>query len=106
MLASNASKHGALSCPAGRVNIAWHLRPADVDTKARLCLTWTETGGPPVATPGHQGFGMRLIRRGLAHELNGDVQIDFHPGGLVCAISIPWTVDEAASRTPQQALVG
>ncbi len=83
-LATNAMKYGALSTPEGRIRVAWDLAP---DTgAARLDLTWTESGGPPVSPPTGRGFGSRLIERGLAAELSGSAAIDFHPDGVVCRI--------------------
>ncbi|USQ98520.1 sensor histidine kinase [Caulobacter sp. RL271] len=83
-LATNAMKYGALSGPEGRVRIAWELVPES--GPARLDLTWTEQGGPPVKPPSDRGFGSRLIERGLAAELSGSAAIDFHPDGVVCRI--------------------
>jgi two-component sensor histidine kinase len=54
-IATNAAKYGALSNRSGRVRIAWELR------RDALILSWKEAGGPPVAEPGRQGFGSRLI---------------------------------------------
>src|SRR5690606_12158807 len=64
-LCTNAAKYGALSQAGGRVEIEW--RP----TSQGIALTWTETGGPWIATPGEYGFGMRLLTRVLARELGG-----------------------------------
>lgn len=83
-LATNAMKYGALSTPEGRVRVSW--APAPDPGAARVDLTWTETGGPPVAPPTERGFGSRLIERGLAAELSGSAAIDFHPDGVVCRI--------------------
>ncbi len=80
-LATNAVKYGALSVPEGRVKISW-----SVSEKRKLMLTWTETGGPPVKSPNHKGFGMRMIERGLATEFGGQVDISFEPAGLVCKL--------------------
>lgn len=82
-LASNAAKYGALSSETGRVTVDW-ARAGD-----RLCIVWRENGGPPVAPPSRRGFGSRLIERGLAHELNGTVRLDYRPEGVVCTIDIP-----------------
>ena len=83
-LATNAVKYGALSATDGRVDIAWDQvgQPGAL----RLALTWTERGGPPVTPPESRGFGSRLIERGLAAELSGSADIDFHPDGVVCRI--------------------
>ncbi len=83
-LATNAIKYGALSTPEGRVRVSWALAPDP--GAARLDLTWTESGGPPVAPPTRRGFGSRLIERGLAAELSGSAAIDFQPDGVVCRI--------------------
>lgn len=86
-LATNAVKHGALSLPAGHVDIRWAR--TDATGSPRLTLCWEEQGGPPVATPARRGFGTRMIERGLAAELTGTVAIDFRPEGLVCTVDAP-----------------
>src|SRR3984893_8803567 len=45
-LCTNTTKFGALSVPAGRVEITWTLDP----NHERLHFFWTEKGGPPVQT--------------------------------------------------------
>jgi len=82
-LATNASRHGALSTPQGRVDIGW--RPAG----QRLRMEWRESGGPRVAAPEGRGFGLRLIERALASDLGGAVALDFATEGLVCTIDAP-----------------
>lgn len=83
-LATNAIKYGALSIETGSVDVSWRMVGADV-----LQLRWVERGGPSVATPGHKGFGRRLIERGLAHELGGAVRLSFNTEGVVCEIDLP-----------------
>lgn len=83
-LATNAVKYGALSCPEGRVTVAWGLAPGP--GAERLDLTWTEKNGPPVKPPSRRGFGSRLIERGLAAELSGEAVIRFEPTGVICQI--------------------
>ena len=82
-LASNAVKYGALSGEAGNVKIEWAL------AGDRLRIVWREAGGPPVSPPMRHGFGSRLIEKGLAHQLNGIVKLDYEPTGVVCSIDIP-----------------
>ena len=55
----------------------------------RFILNWRERDGPPVTTPSHQGFGSRMIERGLAHELEGAVHLSYPESGVVCTIDIP-----------------
>ncbi|MFC1455422.1 HWE histidine kinase domain-containing protein [Microvirga arabica] len=86
-LTTNAVKHGALSNETGKVDIIWDIDPAE--SGPRLHLRWQESGGPPVRTPTRQGFGSRLIERSLARELNGNVQITFHPDGVLCTVDAP-----------------
>ncbi|MEA2988608.1 MAG: hypothetical protein QOG83_1319 [Alphaproteobacteria bacterium] len=86
-LATNAVKYGALSNGAGSILIGWTKEPTLVGCP--LLLRWQEKGGPPVTTPSHMGFGSRVIERGLAHELEGTVQLDYRPNGLACTMTIP-----------------
>jgi PAS domain S-box-containing protein len=88
-LATNAVKYGALSNETGRVIVIWGLGgPADA---RRLRLRWAETGGPPVHPPERRGFGSRLVERGLARELGGEVRLEFHESGVICDIDAPLT---------------
>jgi two-component sensor histidine kinase len=57
--------------------------------EGRFRLRWEETDGPPVSPPAHRGFGSRMIERGLAAELQGEVRIDWQPEGAVCTIDAP-----------------
>ncbi|MFZ5721195.1 MAG: sensor histidine kinase [Pseudomonadota bacterium] len=82
-LATNAVKYGALSEPAGRVEIRWTLE------EGALRLTWRESGGPAVSAPAQRGFGARLLEQGLAEELRGTVRLQFRPEGLVCEMEAP-----------------
>jgi PAS domain S-box-containing protein len=87
-LATNAAKHGALSDGAdGRIGIAWQVEPTPQGDRMRL--QWQERGGPPVTPPVRRGFGARLIKSGLAQELNGEVRLDYEPAGVVCQIVMP-----------------
>ena len=82
-LATNAAKYGALSVPAGRVEIAWRRDDGD------LRFRWTETGGPAVAAPTRRGFGLSLIERSLAQDLDGEAAVVFEPGGVECRVRAP-----------------
>ena len=86
-LATNAAKYGALSNESGRVRLDWRVGAGE--SGPALHLTWAEEGGPPVAPPARKGFGSRLIERGLAADLDGDVRLDFRPTCVVCTIEAP-----------------
>ena len=86
-LATNALKYGALSNEAGCVLIEWAVAPMPAGN--RLIMRWCEKDGPPVAPPSHKGFGSQVIERGLGHELEGIVHLDYPVDGAVCTIDIP-----------------
>jgi two-component system, chemotaxis family, CheB/CheR fusion protein len=86
-LASNATRHGALSVPAGKVRIAWQAE--DRGGSRWLGLSWRESGGPVVHAPATAGFGQTVIERAAAHELDGTAKLRFDPGGLVYDLAFP-----------------
>jgi two-component sensor histidine kinase len=92
-LATNAMKYGAWSTPRGKVSVTWTV--VDGETGSRLRLRWRESGGPRVSKPDRRGFGSRLIERGLAAEMEGEVSLDFRPEGLVCVIDATLRPDDA-----------
>ncbi|HYD45828.1 MAG TPA: HWE histidine kinase domain-containing protein, partial [Phenylobacterium sp.] len=81
-LAANAVKFGALSTPTGRVDVRWRTLPG-----GGFELTWTETGGPPVAAPGRDGFGAALLGQATGRQLGGEVTLDWRPEGLKARIT-------------------
>lgn len=83
-LSTNAIKYGALSNDVGTVDIRWQI--VTRDGRDRIVLTWTERGGPPVATPATVGSGTNLISTGLSGTATCDVGIDYDPRGLRCEI--------------------
>jgi PAS domain S-box-containing protein len=86
-LATNAVKYGAFSNKVGSVLISWTIEPSPEGD--RLLLRWQEKDGPPVTPPSRKGFGTRVIERGLAHELEGVVDLDYRTDGVVCTIDFP-----------------
>lgn len=86
-LATNAAKFGALSRPEGRVSVAWTVGRTGTDRAVEI--EWREERGPRVEPPARRGFGSRLIERGAARELGGQITLDFAPGGVACAFHLP-----------------
>ncbi len=80
-LATNAGKYGALSNADGRVEVRWSLERRGAREPA-FSMSWRERGGPPVETPGQQGFGSTVITRMVSESLRGEVKLDFEAGGL------------------------
>jgi two-component sensor histidine kinase len=83
-LCTNTTKFGALSVPAGRVEIGWMID----DATQRLRLIWAEKGGPAVASPTRRSFGTRMMGS-LGQQLNGQVQLDYQPAGFVYMLDVP-----------------
>lgn len=88
-LSVNALKYGALSRPAGRIEVTWRVvRPGRAD--AALSLRWAEHGGPrPAADPARRGAGSRLIETVVAGRLGGTHAMRFGRAGLACEIRLP-----------------
>jgi len=76
-LATNAGKYGALSTDAGRVDVCWGT---DGDT---LNVSWTERDGPPVSPPERPGFGTMVIEGMAKKSVDGAVELDYAPSGLI-----------------------
>ena len=83
-LCTNTTKFGALSVPAGRIEIVWTID----ENNQRLHLTWTEKGGPAVHAPTRRSFGTRLIET-LGKQLNGNVELAYDPKGFVYSLDVP-----------------
>jgi two-component sensor histidine kinase/CheY-like chemotaxis protein len=83
-LCTNTTKFGALSVPAGRIDIAWTID----DKTQRLRMTWTEKGGPAVNAPSRRSFGTRMVGS-LGKQLNGDVQLNYEPSGFLYVLEVP-----------------
>lgn len=85
-LAANAVQHGALSVPGGAVRVSWEARS---EPSGRwIELLWQESGGPAVTAPAERGFGLRLIERSAAYELDGEARLEFAPDGLRARLRI------------------
>ncbi len=79
-LATNAVKYGALSSDTGDVTINWTIDGGKFE------LVWTESGGPPVASPTRRGFGSRMIERVLSASIEGNAEIDYRAAGIVAVL--------------------
>jgi PAS domain S-box-containing protein len=87
-LVTNAAKYGALSVPTGRVSVNWERR-SNGTAAANLVFVWREFGGPPTAAEVQSGYGTRLIRELVPHELGGTVDLEFAAEGVSCRIEFP-----------------
>lgn len=83
-LCTNTTKFGALSVPAGRIDIRWEID----ETTQRLQLTWSEKDGPPVKAPSRRSFGTRLIGS-LGQQLKGEVHLAYDTSGFTYRLNVP-----------------
>jgi two-component sensor histidine kinase len=96
-LASNSLKFGALSDPAGKVEISWTVygsagamgsRDTDADER-RFRMEWIEHSVAPVPPPSHKGFGRMVIEHTVRATFRGTVTLDFPEEGLRWCIDAP-----------------
>ncbi|WP_299729337.1 HWE histidine kinase domain-containing protein [uncultured Tateyamaria sp.] len=98
-LMTNAAKYGALSGPDGVVEIKIEMQGSG------LKLQWTESGGPKVTAPEHEGFGTTLLDNAVPKDLRGTIARDFAEDGLRCVLELPnalISVVPSPSETPQE----
>ncbi len=88
-LATNAAKYGALAHAVGRLSVTWVV---SVDaSQRRLTLHWIEEGVPTInSEPVREGFGTRLIKTAVTHDLQGTSEHALGPDGLHCTITVPF----------------
>jgi two-component system, chemotaxis family, CheB/CheR fusion protein len=93
-LATNSTKYGSLSRPAGTVSLSWTLSVGN--NPQVLSVVWEERGGPTVKNPKRSGFGSTLIEGSIP---GAKVQREFRSKGLFCKIDLPLTrpVDDGKS---------
>ncbi len=94
-LMTNSAKYGALSVPAGQVDVAWTR-----DASECLILHWREDGGPPVKPPTRRGFGTTLIERSIPYELQGEAEISYELTGVRGRFALPSRFVRAAPVAP------
>jgi two-component sensor histidine kinase len=82
-LATNASKHGALRGPEGRVSVSWHR----LDDRIRL--EWKETGRQQAPETDRKGFGYLVLTQLVPQSLQGDAALEFAPEGCRWTLNFP-----------------
>jgi two-component sensor histidine kinase len=81
--ATNAAKYGALSTPAGQIDIECR------EGNDQFSVTWTERGGPLVEHHADgEGFGTLLARATVKGQLGGEISRDWNPEGLTIRLSV------------------
>ena len=95
-LMTNAVKYGALSSPGGDLSVRLQNR------ESGLRIEWVEAGGPVVVPPETKGFGTMLIETSVPFELDGEVSLEYRPGGLRAVLTLPPSV--LVEKLPLKAL--
>jgi PAS domain S-box-containing protein len=99
-LATNATKHGALSVPGGELRVTWRIEQPG----GTLHLRWEERGGPPVtAPPSRRGFGSRVIEATMRNQLGGTMERHWEEAGLVCDFTLPLSRILSSAEAPERA---
>ena len=98
-LATNATKHGALSLPGGQIAIQWSIGQAgeEAGAAARFRFRWQERGGPPVVPLTRPGFGSVLLQKAAAQDFEAAPRITFASEGLIYEIDAPLAIMMAAA---------
>lgn len=97
-LLTNAMRFGALSRPGGRVRIDYGPLP---DRGDQYRISWTEEGGPAVATPNRKGFGTVMMETMMASEFDAEWTTEFAPDGLRAEFTFPHPAQRWANHTPR-----
>ena len=93
-LCTNAAKYGALSTPAGRLEIRWSVEEGD--DEPRLVFRWQERGGPRLASPQRTGFGTTLLNSAISGG-DGTPRIEYAPEGVRYTLEVP--LSSVAAKT-------
>ncbi len=82
-LTTNATKYGALSVGAGRIDVSWGVE-GDMFT-----MTWIEHDGPPISRPERIGFGSTVITSLPELTIGGEVKLEHAPLGTTWRLTCP-----------------
>ena len=93
---TNSCKYGAHSVPTGCLRLNWMIE-ADEPT-ARLRLTWRESGGPPILSPGNPSVGTDLVTTFAKKELGGMAKLSFPREGVYHELIFPLNPPSASER--------
>jgi two-component system CheB/CheR fusion protein len=96
-LLTNAVKHGALSQPAGRLDISWSEQARD--GVHWMHLQWSETGLDTTTAlqDAKPGYGRLLIEQALPRQLDASTRMTFGDGRVDCTIELPLRARRSAS---------
>lgn len=79
-LATNSMKYGALSMPAGTLDVS------SVTDGDDLVLTWLERECPCVAPLNGNGFGSKLVQRSVSVQRGEEIDCEWDREGLIVTL--------------------
>lgn len=80
-LATNAAKYGPFRDPDGRLDVSWQMDGGS------LILEWREkVPHSQITAPKQEGFGSKLARTSATHQLGGNIDFEWQPGGVNIAL--------------------
>jgi len=82
-LYTNAVKYGALKVPEGRIDLDWHQENGDA------IIRWQERGLEGIHEPSGTGYGQQMLAMTARADLQGRVEFDWRPDGLLATIRFP-----------------
>lgn len=85
--ATNATKYGAWSVPAGRISLTW--RYVEDGDPPEVEMVWQERGGPPVTAPTKSGFGTNVMKFSIERGLRGRISTSFESNGIRHDVHFP-----------------
>lgn len=78
-LFTNSLKYGSLRLSDGAVDVDWNIS----DISKEFVFTWNERNGTSPSQDRMPGFGETILKTALASEIDGVVDMDFAPTGLI-----------------------
>lgn len=82
-LYTNAIKYGALCTDEGEISLEWSETAGEID------LVWREIGPPCARNSQGTGFGERMIAMSAKSDLEGTIDREWHPDGLIATLRFP-----------------
>lgn len=80
-LATNAAKYGPFRDADGRLDVSWQMDGGSLN------LEWREkVPHSQITAPKQEGFGSKLARTSATHQLGGNIDFEWQPGGVNIAL--------------------
>jgi two-component sensor histidine kinase len=95
-LATNSLKYGAMSVPAGTVEVSWKISRGEQGERV-FSLSWAERGGPSPGQGVEKGFGSTMLEKVAPMAVGGTATLSLAAEGLAWTIEAPAQQVESAA---------